>query len=185
MGGAAPVETALIVPVPAADPVVGRHRRELDHSAVWGVPAHLTISYPFLAPGRITEAVVGELRALLSRVESFGCVFRRVEWFGNEVVWLAPEPAEPFHRLIELVWRRFPECPPYGGAHREVVPHLTVGSTRLGEPDALRRAAVAVGAELPFRAVIDRVRLVAGATAPGSWHPVTEFGLPGSAGRLP
>lgn len=56
-------------------------------------------------------------------------------------MWLAPEPAEPFRALTELVWHRFPECPPYGGVHPDVVPHLTVGSTRLGELAALRRAA--------------------------------------------
>ncbi|MDX3194650.1 2'-5' RNA ligase family protein [Streptomyces sp. MN03-5084-2B] len=168
-------ETAVIVPVPAADAAVGPHRRALDHSAAWGVPAHVTVLYPFLPPDRITPAVVGDLGTVLTG--AFECVFSRVAWFGQDVVWLAPDPAEPFRALTERVWRRFPECPPYGGAHPEVVPHLTIGSTRLGDRPALRRAATEVRAMLPIRARIDRVHLIAGTTSPGSWRTVAGFSL--------
>jgi 2'-5' RNA ligase len=173
-------ETAVIVPVPAADAVVGTCRQALDHSAVWGVPAHVTVIYPFLPPDRIGDAVVDDLREVLTRVGSFDCVFSQVAWFGQEVVWLDPDPAEPFRALTELVWRRFPECPPYGGAHPEVVPHLTVGSTRLGDLSALRRAAVDVQTKLPVHGEIDRVRLIAGNTGVGSWRTVVDFPLAGA-----
>lgn len=43
-----------------------------------------------------------------------------------DVIWLAPEPAEPFRRLTYAVWRACPHRPPYGGAHDEVTPHLTI-----------------------------------------------------------
>lgn len=168
-------ETAVIVPVPAADAVVGPYRRALDHSAVWGVPAHVTVLYPFLPPDKITPAVVGALGEVLTG--PFECVFSRVAWFGRDVVWLAPDPAEPFRVLTERVWRRFPECLPYGGAHPEVIPHLTVGSTRLGDRPALERVAAEVPAKLPVRARIGSVRLIAGNTSPGSWRTVTEFAL--------
>ncbi len=170
-------ETAVIVPVPAADAVVGTYRQALDHSAAWGVPAHVTVVYPFLPPARITGTVIETLRELVTRVEAFACVFSRVAWFGQEVVWLAPDPAEPFRALTELVWTRFPECPPYGGAHPEPVPHLTVGSTRVSDFSALGRAAVEVRAKLPVRADVDRVRLIAGTTSAGSWRTVAEFPL--------
>ncbi len=168
-------ETAVIVPVPAAEAVVGHHRRTLDHSAVWGVPAHVTVLYPFLPPDRIDPAVVGDLVEVLTG--AFECVFSRVAWFGQDVVWLAPDPAEPFRALTERVWRRFPECPPYGGENPEVIPHLTIGSTRLGDRPALERAAAEVGTHLPIQAEIGRVRLIAGNTSPGSWRTVAEFQL--------
>ena len=174
------IETALIVPVPAADVVVGDHRRALDHSAAWGVPAHVTVVYPFLAPDQVTDAVVADVRAVLAGAKSFECAFSRVAWFSQEVLWLAPEPAEPFRALTELVWRRFPECPPYGGAYPDVIPHLTVGSTRLGDLAALRRAAVDVEAKLPISAAIDRVCLIAGNATAGSWRTVVEFMLAGA-----
>ena len=43
MGGGAPepAETAVLVPVPEAERVVGRHRARLD-----GVPAHVTVLFP-------------------------------------------------------------------------------------------------------------------------------------------
>ena len=170
-------ETAVIVPVPAADAVVGTYRQALDHSAVWGVPAHVTVLYPFLPPERITAAVVDGLGEVLTATGAFECVFSRVAWFGRDVVWLAPDPAGPFRALTERVWRRFPECPPYGGAHPEVVPHLTIGSTRRADPAALERAAAEVGAMLPIAAGIDRVRLIAGSSSPGSWHTVAEFAV--------
>ena len=70
-------------------------------------------------------------------------------------MWLAPEPAEPFQALTGLVWHRFPECSSYGGVHPDVIPHLTVGSTRLGDLAALRRATVDVQVKLPISAEID------------------------------
>lgn len=170
-------ETAVIVPVPAADAVVGAYRAVLDRSAAWGVPAHVTVVYPFVPPDLITEAVVEDLREVLTTVSSFECTFSRVSWFGKDVAWLDPDPAEPFRALIELVWRRFPEYPPYGGAHTELIPHLTVGSTRLGDRRALRRAAVDVQSKLPIRDEIRRVRLIAGNAGARSWRTVVEFAL--------
>lgn len=170
-------ETAVIVPVPEADAVVGPYRRVLDHSAAWGVPAHVTVVYHFLPPDRLTAAVVGGFREVLTQADSFTCRFVRVAWFGHDVVWLAPEPAGPFRALTELVWRRFPECPPYGGAHTEVIPHLTVGSTRVGDRAALRQAADEVRTQLPITAEVDRVRLIAGSAEAGSWRTVAEFPL--------
>jgi 2'-5' RNA ligase len=170
-------ETAVIVPVPAADAVVGTYRRALDPSAGWGVPAHVTVVYPFRPPKQVTGAVVDDLRDVLTRVGSFECVFSRVAWFGQDVVWLDPSPAGPFRALTELVCRRFPDCSPYGGAHADVVPHLTVGSTRLGDLSALRQAAASVRATLPIRSDVDRVLLIAGNTGPASWRTVAEFPL--------
>lgn len=43
-------------------PPLERVRRRLDHAAALGVPAHVTILYPWLPPGSLT----GEARASLS-----------------------------------------------------------------------------------------------------------------------
>ncbi|MCA1674205.1 MAG: 2'-5' RNA ligase family protein, partial [Actinobacteria bacterium] len=138
----------------------------------------VTVIYPFLPPNRITENVVDEARACLTAIDAFECTFSHVAWFGQEVVWLAPDPDAPFRTLTELVWRHFPECPPYGGAHPNSIPHLTVGSTRLGELADMKRAVIDVQGKLPIRAQVDRVHLIAGANAPGSWRTVAEFALP-------
>ena len=91
-------ETAIVVPVPAAEPVVGHHRRVLDHSAVWGVPAQVTVLYPFLPPDLVTDDTIEDVRGCLATVEAFDCTFSAVRWFREDVVWLAPEPDAPSAR---------------------------------------------------------------------------------------
>ncbi|MEU7385069.1 MULTISPECIES: 2'-5' RNA ligase family protein [unclassified Streptomyces] len=170
--------TAIIVPVSEAEVVVGPYRRVLDHTASWPVPAHVTVLYPFVAPDRITESVIDDVRACLVTVPTFTCMFSHVGWFGQDVVWLAPDPDASFRALTEVVVRRFPECLPYRGAHPDPTPHLTVGSTRLADLDGMQRAATDLRAKLPIHARIDCVRLIAGADTPGSWRTVSEFALP-------
>jgi 2'-5' RNA ligase len=73
------------------------------------------------------------------------------------------------------VWQRFPEAPPYAGAHTDVVPHLTIGHDA-AEP-VLSHAAETVSAHLPISAAIDRVRLIAGTPDVSPWRTVSEFPL--------
>jgi hypothetical protein len=53
-----PSETAVIVPMPAMEPLVEPHRRHLDRAAAWGVPAHVTVLYPFIEPAGIDDHVL-------------------------------------------------------------------------------------------------------------------------------
>lgn len=177
-----PTETAVIIAVDAAEPAVADHRRQLDASASWGVPAHVSVLYPFVHPSEVDADVLSRLADALSSVPAFDCTFARCEWFGEEVLWLAPEPDRPFRELTSAVWRAFPDHPPYGGVFDDVVPHLTVGERRRGSASALRAAAAAVGHQLPIRARIERAVLIAGTAEPNSWHSVREFPLPAAAG---
>jgi 2'-5' RNA ligase len=145
-----PTETAVIVPVPDAEPIVADHRERLDTAADRGVPAHVTVLYPFVAPAAVDEHVLATLGAAVGSVEAFDCRFARTRWFGDEVLWLDPEPAEPFRRLTAAVRRAFPQHPPYGGVHDDVVPHLTVAEKRRGGTAAAHAAEQAVAARLPL-----------------------------------
>jgi hypothetical protein len=40
--------------------------------------------------------------------------------------YLHPDPPTRFVRLTEMIARRWPEFPPYGGAFSTVIPHLTI-----------------------------------------------------------
>jgi len=91
-------KTALIVPVEDAEMVLGPYRQILDHTAAWPVPAHVTVLYPFVLPGSITETVLHGVRSGLSQLQAFTCTFSRIEWFGENVMWLAPEPDATFGR---------------------------------------------------------------------------------------
>ncbi|MFI5836223.1 2'-5' RNA ligase family protein [Micromonospora sp. NPDC051300] len=170
-----PTETALIVAVPETERAVGRFRSVLDTTAGWGVPAHVTVLYPFLPPERIDDDVLTALSRIFDATPRFDVTFAEVGWFGDTVVWLSPQPGDGFRLLTAAVWRRFPEAPPYAGAHADVVPHLTVGHD--APKHVLAEAAMAVVDHLPIRAAVDTVRLIAGSPAPRSWHTLREFRL--------
>ncbi len=173
-----PTQTALIVPVPEAEPVVSSHRQRLDAAASWGVPAHVTVLYPFVQPALAADpAVITAIASAVRTVEAFDCTFGRIAWFDEDVLWLAPDPAQPFRDLTRAVHRAFPDHPPYGGAHDGSMPHLTVAERRLGGLPALEQAEQQVTPHLPVRARIDRVLLIAGTQAPMSWRLLHELPL--------
>jgi 2'-5' RNA ligase len=181
MTGRRATETAVVVPVPAAEPAVAGHRRHLDVAASWGVGAHVSVLYPFVAPTAVDHALLARLGAALRSVPAFDCVFGRCEWFAEHVLWLAPEPAQPFRALTAAVWREFPDFPPYAGAHDDVVPHLTVGESRCGTLADLKNAEAQVRGHLPISTRVNRVVLLEGSTEPGSWRTVYEFPLDATA----
>lgn len=160
-----------------AEPVVGEHRHRLDAAAAWGVPAHVTILYPFIEPTAINEKVITTLVATVASVSAFDCRFTRTRWFGEDVLWLDPEPAQPFRQLTTAVWEAFPQHPPYGGAHDDVTPHLTVAERRLSDLRTMQAAERAVQPGLPLYARIERVLLIAGTQAPRSWRVLHELPL--------
>jgi hypothetical protein len=174
-------ETALLLPVPAAEPTVSRHRARLDEAARDGVPAHVTVLYPFLSPADISEPLLASLGRLFAGFAAFEFTLDRVGWFGEEVVWLGPRDPAPFSALTSAAFTAFPCCPPYGGQHAEVIPHLTIGHR--GGPQALRAAAESVRPCLPIKATAAEVILMAGPrpgtldTPPGQWRAIAAFPL--------
>jgi 2'-5' RNA ligase len=120
-----PAESALVIPIPEAEALVHSFRIKYDPSAPLGVPAHVTVLYPFKPPAEITPEIVRSLGNLLSKESSFKAQFTEFRRFPD-VLYLSPEPANSFRHLTEIVASRFPETPPYGGKFSEITPHLTV-----------------------------------------------------------
>jgi hypothetical protein len=176
-----PTESALIVAVPEAEPAVAALRAAYDPAASWGVPAHVTVLYPFLPPDRIDAGVHAALRETVAAVAAFDLVFERTRRFGDQVLWLAPEPDAPLRALTAAVWARFPQTPPYGGQFADVIPHLTVTDGQ--PPEVMDAAADRVRPWLPIAARVGAVRLMVGCPEPDAWQTVAEFPL--SAGRPP
>ena len=174
-------ETAVLVLVPEAEAAVGDHRAHLDVAASWGVPAHLSIVYPFVPPAEVDDDVLARLAAAVGTVPAFDCTFPRTAWFGDDVLWLAPDPVAPLLHLIQAVVAAFPAYLPYGGIHGDPLPHLTVGERRLGDAGELAAAESAVRQQLPVSARVDSAVLLAGRHEPGSWRAVTNLplGIPG------
>ncbi|HYY43869.1 MAG TPA: 2'-5' RNA ligase family protein [Actinomycetota bacterium] len=118
------MQTNVIVPIAAAEEAVSAWRSAYDPSAPQGMPAHVTLMFPFLGPRHIGEQTLDSLGALFSAEDPFDVAFRRFGTFPG-VLYLAPEPSAPFSRLTARIARHFGTLP-YEGRHSEVIPHLTV-----------------------------------------------------------
>lgn len=163
--------TILIIPVPAAEPAVGGHRARFDPPAAEGVPAHITVLLPFLDSDGITEGNFRRLRALFAATEPIEFALRRLARFPG-VLFLAPDPGEPFVRLTEAVWREWPDHPPYRGEFSDIVPHLTVA---VGDApfEELERE---LGPRLPIPAVAEQAWLMSRLET-GRWARRRSFRL--------
>ncbi|MGV1009578.1 MAG: 2'-5' RNA ligase family protein [Dermatophilaceae bacterium] len=175
---APPDETALVVPVPAADAAVGSWRARCDPAAHVGVPPHVTVLFPFKPLEALTDDDHATLTTVLARRPAFDIVLSSLGWFGAEVVFLVPEDPAPFVTLTRAVVTAFPQFLPYGGAFDEIVPHVTFGQGH--DLGALREAARGVRPALPVRQHVADVQLWTG-PAPGSghgrWHRVRSYPL--------
>lgn len=118
-------ESAFIVRVPEAEPYVTHLREQFDPSAKLGVPAHITLLYPFMSPELVDTVLVAQARAVVAATRSFTFRLATVGRFVD-ALYLAPEPSAPFTELTEHLARQFPAFPPCGGRHEDIVPHLTV-----------------------------------------------------------
>jgi hypothetical protein len=61
--------SGLIIEVPEAEPAVRQHRERLDASAPLGVPAHITVLFPFMPPEAIDAAAVTKLEELFAEAD--------------------------------------------------------------------------------------------------------------------
>ena len=167
--------SAVVVEVPVAEPVVGRHRAELDPAATLGVPAHVTLLFPFLHPDLIDEHVLARLHRAIAAVPRFEGRWARTGWFAPGVLWLVPEPDKAWRRLIGAVQAEFPECPPYGGMFPDTVPHLTVGDRH--DPERLREAELDILPGLPLTMPVTYAALICGSDQADSFQVVATFPL--------
>jgi hypothetical protein len=152
--------TTLILPVAAADGLLQKSAREP------GLPAHVTLLYPFLKARAIDGETESALAALLREIPAFDFALSQIGRFPG-VVYLAPDPAQPFVALTHALALRWPDHQPYGGAYEEIVPHLTV-AYGAPIPDGL-------DARLPFTARAEEVWLMA--RAGGRWVRRRSFPL--------
>jgi 2'-5' RNA ligase len=150
-------QSGLIVRVPEAEPLVRAWRDRLDPSARAGVPAHVTVLFPFLDADRIDQGVCAAIGEVLGRQQSFEARFDHCGRFPG-VLYLAPEPDTHFRRLTEAVVERWPENPPFGGQFDDVVPHLTVAQ---GQDEAVvEKAEADLLTGLPIVAQVSAVDLL-------------------------
>ncbi len=168
--------TALLVIVAEAEPAVAPLRLQLDPVARLGVPAHVTVLFPFMPASEIRDEVMARLTALFRTVPAFTHNFVRSAWFGDEVLWLASDAADMLRYLTQLVWSAFPAYPPFEGQFNEVVPHLTIANR--GPFDEMQAAERAVQQYLPIVTMTQAVTLMVEQPS-GRWEAAASFALNG------
>jgi 2'-5' RNA ligase len=166
------MRSAVLVQVPEAEPVVGEWRKRYTLDAPAGIPAHVTILFPFFEP-----ALLGKVKARLGEIiagtPAFDAVFgQTARW--PEILYLEPNPAEPFFALTRALEREWPDYLPYGGAHETIVPHLTVAES--SDPAVLDRVASNVQPRLPIEMQVREASVFVEDHA-GRWHEDSRLPL--------
>lgn len=170
--------TALIVPVPAAERLVAPWRARFDPASAQGVSAHITLLYPFVAPGELDDDVLHRLAATLAGLGACVLELNTVALTGN-LVYLDPSDASWFREAQARLAAEWPELLPYEGKYGpHPPPHLTLGYHRPPGPDPtpeLPAIRAALAPSLPLSTVLDHVLLTA--LRDDRWHPVARFEL--------
>jgi hypothetical protein len=165
--------TTLLVPVPEASHATAGWWPEWEPPKARGIPAHVSILFPFLRRTAVGAEQLELLREAAASVRAFDFSLVSVGRFP-QTVYLRPEPATGFAALTTAVEERFPGVRAYGGVHPRHVPHLTVLTCR--DRGLLDRAAVEVGAALPIRARASEAWLMA-EREHGGWEHAETFPL--------
>ncbi len=145
-------ETALILAMPWGHaPRIDAVRARHDPTAAAGLPAHITVLYPFLPPGEFA-GVMPRLESVVRRFPPLEVHLTRLDRFRGDatVVYLAPEEPEPIRRITRALTAAFPGYPLYGGRFGDAItPHLTLGY--LSSPEEVHTVEAAAAANLPLR----------------------------------
>src|SRR5437763_4673578 len=96
-------DSVLLVPALQVTAIVDEYRRRYDPSAAAGMPPHITVMYPFLAADELGGETMAHLVELLGITGAFEYSLTEVRDFDQQVVYLAPDPAERFSQLTSLV----------------------------------------------------------------------------------
>jgi 2'-5' RNA ligase len=121
-------------------PSLERLRRHDDFAANFGVPAHVTLLFPFMPAAALRPPVRRALAEIAATVEPFDVRFAAVGRFPG-VVYLVPEPGGTFTALTDAIATRFPTYQPYEGAFDVVIPHLTLVESATASLDEISAAA--------------------------------------------
>lgn len=155
--------TGLVMPVPAADHLLSVVERRHPGAVRPGVPAHLSLLYPFLPTTDLEDiaansSVKATLAALFAAQPPISTQFRRCRR-RDGFVYLLPDPATELEKLTAAVRGHFPQITPYAGRYQDVGPHVTVAmGASADSADAIERD---VNALFPVTAELSEAWLVA------------------------
>lgn len=165
--------SALFALVPEAEPHVAHLRERFDPAARRGLGAHITITYPLLAPERLDEAALRRMTNIAAGAGSFRFMLTHVARFPS-TIYLAPKPASRFVALHDRFRGAFPVVDV--GHHESYVPHLSVARNISGDDhgvDAELKSLLARHG--PIECLCRRLSLMENGS--GLWREVQGFAL--------
>ena len=162
--------TALVVLLPELEPLLGGWRDRYTGDGAHDMPPHVTLIFPF-ADSSEAEDRLGAVREVIGGFAPFEITLRETARFP-ELLYVRPEPAEPFVAITEALVSAFPEFPPYGGEFDEYVPHVTVAQS---DEQVLATIEQELVTQLPVATRCERAWLVE--ETPAGWRRHTAFPL--------
>jgi 2'-5' RNA ligase len=163
-------ETAVVVLLPELDPLIGGWRRRYTGDGARDMPPHVTLIIPFADSADLNDRL-GPLGRVLGAFAPFDVAVAETARFPN-LLYLQPEPEEPFVAMTKALESAFPEFPPYAGDSDEIVPHVTVAQADEEVLAGIERELVP---QLPVKARVERGWLVE--NTPAGWRRHTAFPL--------
>ncbi len=152
-------------------------RDRFDPAAKLGMPAHITLAFPFMPPETVSPAVLQRLQGIANRFTTFDYSLAGVGRFPR-AAYLEPVPAAPFIALTQAVFQAFPQHPPNTGSSNTVVPHVTVANGSADAADAVQTELLgALGRHGSVRATCRSLTLFENGS--GFWRPMHVFALAG------
>jgi 2'-5' RNA ligase len=156
VGGLVPSEDSALVISVELPPALAALRLGSDDNAADGVPAHVTLLYPFAEPGSIDDAVLEAVASIVGRHAAWAMALgEQRRW--PEVLYVSVEPEAPVRALQAELAAAFPTLPLSWGEF-EFTPHLTIAEGRGAHDPAV--AGDPAWTELPVTRPADTVELI-------------------------
>jgi 2'-5' RNA ligase len=165
------LQSALIASLELPAPLAAIRTRN-DPLAGRGLPAHITILFPFIPVHELDPSVGAALTELAAATEPFRVRFDQAQR-QDAMIWLPPAQQEPFLELTAAVVARWPTYQPYAGAFDTLIAHLTLVESG---NDALARATSAALAHGSFEVLVEELQLI-GEVESGGWRELDRFRL--------
>jgi 2'-5' RNA ligase len=143
-------------------------------SAALGVPAHLTLLYPFVAPADLTDHDRRRIARILDHHPAIDYQLGPIRAWPT-ALYLEVRPVAPFERLVEALVAVYPAWVPYGGVS-PFIPHVTVAELLPADSRQIADPLRFADPRRPLRRRAERAILIVQDQA-GRWHTRWRFNL--------
>jgi 2'-5' RNA ligase len=170
------MESAVIVRVTLPD-ALDRLRLRFVRDADLGVPAHVTLLYPFVEAAALSTEIRAIIESIASRHPSFTFELSGpFQW--PDTVYAAVGPEERLLAIHRELAAAFPGYPIYGRPGFQLIPHVTIADSRYVDDPAV--VADSAWSDLPVARSVNGLEVIAEGTDQ-QWRTVwtVPLGAPG------